>query len=95
MDAKPETTMDDIEQEILAVMRDQGVDRDEAETVVGMRRGELLGNGDILFMRSLTDAQKRRLGLGRTIHEVVAADRARENGAEVPATASAMVDRST
>ena len=69
--------MDEIEQEIQTIMRNQNVDREEAATIVGLRRGELLGDGDILFMRPLTGEQRRLLGLGRSIHEVIAEARAR------------------
>jgi hypothetical protein len=74
------TTVDEIEQEIQAIMRDRSVDREEAATIVGLRRGELHGDGDLLFMRPLTDEQRHRLGLGRSIHEVVAEQRMRRGG---------------
>jgi hypothetical protein len=86
--------MDEIEQEILAVIRERGVDRIEAETTVGMRRGELLGDNDILVLRRLTDEQKRRLGLGRTIQEVVAATQAREESGPASSEVPAAIDRS-
>ena len=37
----------ELEQEIRSVMREQGIEYDEAEVIVGMRRGELYG--DVLF----------------------------------------------
>jgi hypothetical protein len=69
-------------------MRDLGVDRDEAETIVGMRRGELLGDGDILFMRPLSNEQRHRLRIGRSIDDVLAAQRARQNGDVSPVPAA-------
>ncbi len=88
------TTANEIDQEIETVMSERGVDRDEAATIVGLRRGELLGDGDILFMRPLTDEQRRRLGLGRSIHDVVAADRARQNGTKTTSFDSRADDQS-
>jgi hypothetical protein len=73
-------TIDEIEVEIQATMRERGVDRIEAETIVGMRHGELHGDGDILVLRKLTPDQRRALGLGRSIQEVFAAQQARKNG---------------
>jgi hypothetical protein len=80
------TTVDEIEQEIQIIMRTQHVDYEEAATIVGLRRGELLGDRDILFMRPLSDEQRRRLGLGRSIHEVVAEARAKRNRDSPPST---------
>jgi hypothetical protein len=77
-------TTDEIELEIQAVMREHGVDRIEAETIVGMRYGELHGDRDILVLRRLTPEQRRRLGLGRSIDDVLAAQRTRPNGDEEP-----------
>jgi hypothetical protein len=77
------TTVDEIEQEIDTVMREQGVDRIEAQTIVGLRRGEFLSD-DILVLRPLSDKQRRWLGLGRSIHEVVAEARAKRNGDASP-----------
>ena len=68
------TVAEEIEQEIQTVMREQGVDRIEAETIVGLRRGELFG--DILVLHPLTDEQRRELRLGRSIDDVLAAERA-------------------
>lgn len=83
------TTVDEIEQEIQAVRRTQHVEYEEAAAIVGLRRGELVGDGDILFMRPLTDELRRRFCIGRSIDEVIAADRAREDrekaSPEVPA----------
>ena len=87
------TTTDEIEREIEAVMCDRGVDRDEAETIVGMRRGELLGDNDILFVRPLTDEQRRQLRIGRSIDEVIAADRARQGDGEASPMVRAAIGR--
>lgn len=89
------TTADEIEQEVQATMRERAVDRDEAETIVAIRRGELLGDGDILFMQPLSDELRRRLRLGRSIHEVVAEDQARQEGQEVSAGVVAGINRSS
>jgi hypothetical protein len=59
-----------IEQEIEALVRDQGVDPAEAAAIVGLRHGELLGDGDLLCIHPLTEEQRRRYG--RTLHEVMA-----------------------
>jgi hypothetical protein len=75
---------DEIEEEIATVMREQGVDRIEAQTIVGTRRGELHGDNDILFIHPLTEEQRRWLGLGRSIHEVVAEESAQRNGDASP-----------
>jgi hypothetical protein len=80
-------TTDEIELEIQAVMRERDVDRVEAETIVGMRRGELHGDRDILVLRRLTPEQRRTLGLGRSIDDVLAAQRARQNGDASPTPA--------
>jgi hypothetical protein len=77
-------TTDEIELEIRAVMREQGVDRVEAETIVGMRRGELHGDRDILVLRALTPEQRRAIGLGRSIDEVLAEQLARQNSGASP-----------
>lgn len=60
-------TKDDIEREIEATMRDRGVDRGEAELIVGLKHGEMIG--DRLFMRPLTDEQRRRMTM--PLHEVM------------------------
>jgi hypothetical protein len=86
-------TTDEIELEIRAVMREQGVDRVEAETIVGLRRGELHGDRDILVLRPLTPEQRHALGLGRSIDEVMAAQLARQNGDASPSPAA--IDRRT
>ena len=69
------TAIEEIEREIEAVMRDQGIARDGAEVVVGLRRGEL--HGDILFVHPLTQEQRRRLNIGRDPEEVLAEQRER------------------
>jgi hypothetical protein len=75
MDRLVET--DDFEREIAETMREQGVDREEAQVIVGLRRGELYGDGDLLSIRPLSLDQKRQLGLGRSIDDVLAAKRLR------------------
>ena len=67
-----ETALTEIdEQAILSVMRDLNVNRDEAIAIVGLRRGEIGGDGDLLSLRPLTAAQRRRLGIGRAPEDVL------------------------
>ena len=61
--------IDEIDREIEETMRQQGLDRAEAQVIVGLRRGELHGDGDLLSIRPLTLDQKRRIG--RSIDEVL------------------------
>jgi hypothetical protein len=61
-------TIDDIEREIEATMRERGIDYGEAVLVVGMKHGEF--HNDLLYMRPLTDEQRRRHK--RTLLEVMA-----------------------
>jgi hypothetical protein len=61
-------TTEDIEREIEATMRERGIDYGEAEIVVGLKYGEL--HNDLLYMRPLTDEQRRRHK--RTLLEVMA-----------------------
>jgi hypothetical protein len=68
---------DEFEPEIAETMREEGVDRDEAQVIVGLRRGELFGDGDLLSIRPLSPDQKRQLGLGRSIDDMLAAQRPR------------------
>jgi len=70
MDRVAEATQ--FELEVADVMRDQGVDRAVAITIVGLRHGELFGEGDLLCIRPLTPERRRRLGLGRPPEEVLA-----------------------
>ncbi|HEY7035282.1 MAG TPA: hypothetical protein VH482_28345 [Thermomicrobiales bacterium] len=86
-------TVDETEQEIETVMREQRGDRIEAETIVGLLRGELHGDNDILVLRPLTDEQRCRLGLGRSIDDVLTAQRVRQNSDASPTPAA--VDRSS
>lgn len=61
-----------IEREIEATIRECGVERSAAEAIVGLRHGEMIGDGDQLCLSRLTDEQKRQLGIGQPIDEVVA-----------------------
>jgi len=61
-------TTDDIEREIIATMRERGIDYGEAEWIVGLKYGEL--HNDLLYMGRLTDEQRRRHR--RTLLEVMA-----------------------
>jgi hypothetical protein len=60
-------TAEDIEREIQVTMRERGIDYGEAQIVVGMKYGEL--HGDILYMRPLSEKQRRRHQ--RTLREVM------------------------
>src|SRR5215211_591019 len=71
--------VDEIEREIDETMREQGIERAAAQLVVGLHRGELHGDGDLLSLRPLTADQKRRLRLGRSIDEVLDEQHRREN----------------
>lgn len=70
MDRVAEITQ--FEQEVEHVMREQGVDRAEAITLVALRHGEILGDGDLLCIQPMTPERRRRLGLGRPPEEVLA-----------------------
>lgn len=67
---------DDLEKEIEAVMAELGIDRLEAMLEIGLRHGQRFGDGDLVPLRPLTEEQQRRLGLGRTLDEVLAEERA-------------------
>ena len=85
----------DVEREIERLMTERGVDRVEAILILGNRSGEVFGDGDLICLQPLTDAQRRRLGLGRDFREVLAEQRAREAreareaGQDLPEPASA------
>lgn len=87
------TTIDEFEQEIETVMCERRVDREEAETIVALRHGELHGDGDLLFTRPLTDEQRRRLRIGWSIFDVIAEDQAREDDVGTAPGLPAPVDR--
>lgn len=80
------TIADQTEREIEATMREQGVDRIEAAAIVGMRHGTEHGEGDLLCVRPLSEALQRRLGIGRSIAEVLAEQHSRRKRNGNPAT---------
>jgi hypothetical protein len=71
--------MDETDREIEETMREQGLERAEADVMVGLRRGQLLGDGDLLSVRRLTSDQQRRLGLGRSIDDVLIEQRRQQD----------------
>lgn len=66
-----------LERDIERVMAEEGVDRAEAITLLGLRLGEVHGDGDLVSLQPLTDDQRAASGLGRSIAEVLAAQRMR------------------
>jgi hypothetical protein len=60
------------EEAIQATMTERNVGRAEAIVILGLRHGDLDGDGDLLSLYPLTAAQRRRLGIGRPPEEVFA-----------------------
>jgi hypothetical protein len=71
--------MDATDREIEETMRELGLERAEADVMVGLRRGQLLGDGDLLSVCRLTSDQQRRLGLGRSIDDVLIEQRRQQD----------------
>lgn len=65
-------TRDQLEQEVESVMRERGMDRAEATVIVWLKHGETYGDGDILIAPKLSPEQRQRLGLGRSLRQVMA-----------------------
>ena len=53
-------------------MDELGVDREAALVVLGLRVGEEFNDGGLASVRTLSDGERRRLGLGRRPEDVLA-----------------------
>jgi hypothetical protein len=80
--------LDHLTDEIAAVMRERGINRDEAVIVVAMRHGDLVD--DVLIVGSQSEEQKRRrrMTLGEVMAELGELDELRE----VDGSASSLPD---
>ena len=74
----------DVEREIERLMTEAGIDRVEAILLLGNRSSEVFGDGDLVCLHPLTDAQRTRLGLGRDFAEVMAEQHARQERDAAP-----------
>ena len=58
-------------------MREHGVEIEEAMLLVALRRGQVYGAGDLVYLHPLTPEQLRAIGVDHDPEQVIAADRAR------------------
>ena len=70
-------------QEARQAMLDYGIGLEEALLVVAIRRGQVYGAGDIVFLQPLSAEERRALGLDHDIEEVLARDRDRKADGDV------------
>jgi hypothetical protein len=71
------TFEDRFEQEVRKAMQDHGVSREEATLVVGLRLGEVYGDGDLVCLHPLTPEQRRLFGFDHDPEQLIAESRAR------------------
>src|SRR5688572_23013719 len=73
----------DFRDEVVQVMRDNCIDLEEALYVGALRRGQVYGAGDIVFLQPLSAEERRALGIDHDPEEILARDLARRaKGAE-------------
>jgi hypothetical protein len=68
---------EDNERQLHEVMTDLGLTRDEAMIVIGLAPGHHVSD-DVVSLYPLSEAERKRLGLGRDLAEVMAEQRARQ-----------------
>lgn len=68
---------EDFRDEVRQVIREHGVELEEAMLIVALRRGQVYGAGDIVSLHPLSAEQLRRLGLDHDPEQVIAESRAR------------------
>jgi hypothetical protein len=63
-------------------MVEHGISLEEALLLVAIRRDQVYGTGDIVFLQPLSSDERRALGLDQDLEEVLARDRAKASHAD-------------